>query len=125
MQAGCFSTEHFHHGPVIDYDFHIHPMNTAPVIHLFQKLSHRRKHKFPDIRKYQCDLRALRIHFIHDRKKLLFCRKQVMAELISNIKSVRCPACKITVSEIILLPVRRQKSLQRLAQIFFIQGSAV
>ena len=39
-----------------------------------------------------------------------------MAELISNIKSVRCPACKITVSEIILLPVRRQKSLQRLAQ---------
>ena len=39
-----------------------------------------------------------------------------MAELISNIKSVRYPACKITVSEIILLPVRRQKSLQRLAQ---------
>lgn len=67
-QAGCFSTEHFRHSPVIDYDFHIHPMNTAPVIHLFQKLSHRQKHKFPDIRKYQCDLRSLRIHFIHNRK---------------------------------------------------------
>ena len=121
----CFSMKHFRHGPVINYDFHIHPMNTAPVIHFFQKFSHRRKHKFPDIGKCQCNLQVFRTHFIHNRKKLFFCGKQVMAKLISNIKSLRCPACKPAVSEIILLPVRRQKIPQRLTQIFFIQRSIV
>ena len=117
--------KHFHHSPVIDYDFHIDSMNTAPVIHFFQKFSHRRKHKFPNIGKCQRDLQAFRAHFIHNRKKLIFCGKQVMAELISNIKSLWCPAGKPAVSEIILLPVRSQKILQRLTQVFFIQRRAV